>query len=73
MLYIHNKQDHEAVNVVSIVIVICLLLFVVFLIILIFLGFSFIPGYPYNFRYLLIVPFNFKVYNLIYIYEKTNK
>ena len=33
-----------------------------------FLRICFIPGYPYNFRYLVIVSFNFTVYDIIYIY-----
>ena len=33
-----------------------------------FLRICFIPGYPYNFKYLVIVFFNFTVYDIIYIY-----
>ena len=59
------RQGYESVNYVSIVIVTCLffLLFVDFYyyIIRIF----FIPGYPHNFRYVVIVSFNFTVYDTI--------
>ena len=33
-----------------------------------FLRVFFIPGYPYNFRYLVIIFFNFTIYDIIYIY-----
>ena len=32
-----------------------------------FLRICFIPGYPYNFGYLVIVSFNFTVYDIIHI------
>ena len=32
----------------------------------------FVPGYPYYFRYLVIVLFNFIVYDIIYIYIYIN-
>ena len=35
-----------------------------------FLRIYFIPRYPYNFRYLVIVFFNFTVYDVTYIYTK---
>ena len=35
-----------------------------------FLRIYFVPGYPYYFRYLVIVFFNFTVYDIIYIYIK---
>ena len=35
-----------------------------------FLRICFIPGYRYNFRYLVIVSFNFTVYDIIYIKKK---
>ena len=35
-----------------------------------FLRICFIPGYPYNFRYLVIVFFNFTVYDIIFIFKK---
>ena len=38
-----------------------------------FLRICFIPGYPYNFRYLVIVFFNFTVYDIIYRRKKKRK
>ena len=35
-----------------------------------FLRIYFVPEYPYCFRYLVIVFFNFTVYDIIYIYKK---
>ena len=38
-----------------------------------FFRICFIPRYPYNFRYLVIVSFNFTVYDIVYIKKKTRK
>ena len=57
------KQGYESVDSVSsIVIVIVTCLFFCLWIFFILLGFFFIPGFPYNFRYLVIVSFNFTMY-----------
>ena len=60
------KQGYVSAYSVSIAIV-TRLFFVDFF----FLGFFFIRGYPYNFRYLVVVPFNFTVHDIICI--KINK
>ena len=57
------KQCHESAHSLFIVVtyIICKFLFY-------FLRICFISGYPYSFRYLAIVSFNFTVYDIIYIY-----
>ena len=60
------KQGYVSAYSVSIAIV-TRLFFVDFF----FLGFFFIRGYPYNFRYLVVAPFNFTVHDIICI--KINK
>ena len=59
------KQCYESVHSVFIVVtcIICKFLFY-------FLRICFIPGYPYSFRYLVIVSFNFTVYDIIYKKKK---
>ena len=56
------KQCYESLHSVFIAItcIICKFLFY-------FLRICFIPGYPYSFRYPVIVSFNFTVYDIIYI------
>ena len=60
-----SKQCYESVHSVFIVVtcIICKFLFY-------FLRICFIPKYPYNFRYLVIVSFNFTVYDIIYLKNK---
>ena len=62
------KQSYESVHSVFIVVtcIICKFLFY-------FLRICFIPRYPYSFRCLVIVSFNFIVYDKIYIYIKKKK
>ena len=50
------KQDYESVYSAFIAVVTCIIYKFLFY----FLRICFIPGYPYNFRYLVIVSFNFK-------------
>ena len=56
------KQGHEPVYSVFIAVVTCIISKFLFC----FLRICFIPGYPSNFRYLVIVSFNFTVYDIIY-------
>ena len=54
------KQGYESVHSIFIAVVTCTICKFLFY----FLGICFIPGYPYNFRYLVIVTFNFRVYDV---------
>ena len=56
------KQAYESVHSAFIDVVTCINCK------FLFLRICFIPGYPYSFRYLVIVSFNFTVYDIIYIY-----
>ena len=58
------KQAYESVHSAFIDVVTCINCK------FLFLRICFIPGYPYSFRYLVIVSFNFTVYDIIYIYIK---
>ena len=60
------KQGHEPVYSVFIAVVTCIISKFLFC----FLRICFIPGYPSNFRYLVIVSFNFTVYDIIYLKNK---
>ena len=63
------KQGYESVYSEFIAVVSCIVCKFLFY----FLRICFILGYPYNFRYLVIVSFNFKVYDIIYIYKNKMK
>ena len=58
------KQAYESVHSAFIDVVTCINCK------FLFLRICFVPGYPYSFRYLVIVSFNFTVYDIIYIYIK---
>ena len=60
------KQCYESLCSVIIAVVTCITCKFLFY----FLRICFIPKYPYNFRYLVIVSFNFTVYDIIYLKNK---
>ena len=64
-----SKQVYESVYSVFIAVVACTICKFLFY----FIRICFIPGYPYNFRYLVIVSFNFTMYDILYIKQRNKQ